>query len=181
MSRSFFCVELCFSFVDRAALHSELRTLIQVAPRVAAPDEKWRLHRRAVDLLSREVQHAERGCWEYMDDDSDSTMWNDWMRPLRERDRRPKGDEPGGWFTFGMMFQLKRHSATDHVIAALYRSIGDTTWTRNTFAHMLQAIPRISFGSVARDTMYLMPRDDNKGWTDAELGLEHMKYLRVIS
>jgi hypothetical protein len=178
--RSFFSVELCFSFTHATALHGKLRTIIdRLGPQVHA-QEKWQSHRDVADLLLANIQHANFGCWEYMDDDSDNNMWNDWLLPMTDRSRQPTGDEPGGWFTITMMMQCRKGTSTDATAARAFRTVGDQLWNRGSFAAMLQTIPGISFGGVVCDALYLMPRDTTYGFTDNELTSARMQYLRPL-
>ena len=180
VSRSFFSVELCFSLTDSFALHREAQRVLKRTPDTVLPSAKWANHRQVADLMLAAIKDARRGCWEYMDDDSDDAMWNDWLLPLTDRSRQPKGDEEGPWFTITLMMQAKRNAQTDRILKSAFDAAGDNLWTKGTFATMLQAIPAISFASVVKDSLYLMPRDTNKGFTDAELKLERMQYLRVL-
>ncbi len=178
--RSFFSVELCFSFARSMRVHDEVRRVLARTADDVPPGAKWANHRAVADVLLASIEDASRGCWEYFDDDSADVMWNDWLLPMNDRSRQPKGETAGGWFTMTMMLQAKRYSPTDQALARAFRGAGDALWTKGTFATMLQAIPSISFANVVRDALYLMPRDTTKGFTDEELDLERMKYLRVL-
>jgi hypothetical protein len=178
--RSFFSVELCFPFTTAAALHTEVRKLLQEAPAEAHADLKWRNHRQIADLLLQHISSAVRGCWEYMDDDGEDRMWDDWLLPLTDRTRQPAGHEAGGYFTVTMMMQCCQGTRSDRVARTAFKAAGDQLWTSGTFASMLESIPAISFGGVIKDALYLMPRDHNAGFTDDELKLERMKYLRLL-
>ncbi len=144
------------------------------------PSAKWANHRQIADLMLNAIPDAARGCWEYMDDDSDDVMWDDWLLPLTDRSRQPKGEQEGPWFTITLMIQAQSHVHTDRILKNAFAGAGDALWTKGTFATMLQAIPAISFGSVVKDALYLMPRATDMGFTDAELNSERMKYLRPL-
>jgi len=178
--RSFFSVELCFNFAESKRVHDEVRRVLARTSDEVSPAAKWTNHRAVADVLLGCIDQAARGCWEYMDDDSGDVMWDDWLLPLTDRSRQPKGDEAGGWFTMTMMMQARRGTPTDRVLASAFSGVGDELWTRGTFAQMLQTIPAVSFSNVVRDALYLMPRDSTCGFTDAELATERMKYLRVL-
>lgn len=178
--RSFFSVELCFSLENSFGLHREAQRILARTPDTVSPAAKWANHRQLADLMLGAVSDARRGCWEYMDDDSDDVMWNDWLLPLTDRARQPKGVDEGPWFTLTLMLQAHAGSPTDRVLRLACAAAGDQLWTRGTFTAMLQSIPAVSFGSVVKDSLYLMPRDSTQGFTDAELNTERMKYLRVL-
>ncbi|HEY1101262.1 MAG TPA: hypothetical protein VGF99_20155 [Myxococcota bacterium] len=179
MARSFFSVELCFSFTDANAVHDEARRILNRTNDHVAPGAKWANHRAMADVLLQNIDKASRGCWEYMDDDSDDVMWKDWLLPMTDRSRQPQSTG-GEWFTVTMMAQAKKGSPSDDVLAHAFRGVGDELWTRGTFASMLKSIPAISFGSIVKDALYVMPRDSKHGFNDDELQLERMKYLRVL-
>jgi hypothetical protein len=178
--RSFFSVELCFAFERAHAVHDEVRRILARTGDAVSAGAKWANHRAVADVLLQNIDAASRGCWEYMDDDSSDTMWDDWLLPLTDRSRQPRGETSGGWFTMTMMLQAQRRSPSDRVLSDAFATAGDALWTRGTFASMLQSIPAIAFSSVVRDALYLMPRDSNRGFTDEELTLDRMKYLRVL-
>jgi hypothetical protein len=180
VARSFFSVELCFSFTHGQRIHDEVRRVLARTGDDVSPATKWANHRAVADVLLAGIDHASRGCWEYMDDDSSDVMWDDWLLPLNDRSRQPRGEEAGGWFTMTMMFQARRRTQTDRVFATAFENVGDQLWRRETFAEMLHTIPAISFANVVRDALYLMPRDTNCGFTDDELASERMKYLRLL-
>lgn len=178
--RSFFSVELCFSLTNSFTLHREAQRVLGRTPDTVLPSAKWANHRQIADLMLSAIPDASRGCWEYMDDDGDDAMWNDWLLPLTDRSRQPKGEQGGPWFTITLMIQARQHVHTDRLLKSAFAGAGNALWTKGTFAAMLQTIPAISFGSVVKDALYLMPRDTNMGFTDAELNSERMKYLRVL-
>jgi hypothetical protein len=180
VARSFFSTEILFSFTRSAALHGRFRDLVQTAPGALFPEQKWRLHRRAANLMLEGLAEAERGCWEYMDDDGSDEMWNEWESPLHDPSRRPGGREPGGFFTFTMMFQTKSGTLSDRSLASACRLGEGQLWSRGTFATMLQTLPALGFDSVVKDALYLMPRDATAGFTERELAADRMKYLRVL-
>ncbi len=180
LPRSFFSVELCFSFTQAMRVHDEVRRVLDRTADEAPPSLKWSNHRAIADVLLSSIDSASRGCWEYMDDDTSDVMWDDWLLPMTDRSRQPVGREAGGWFTMTMMMQAKKGTATDQVLARAFSGAGSALWTRGTFATMLQAIPAVSFSNVVRDALYLMPRDTNCGFTDEELETERMRYLRVL-
>jgi hypothetical protein len=180
VARSFFSVELCFSLTNSFGLHREAQRVLGRTPDTVSPAAKWANHRQIADLMLSTIADARRGCWEYMDDDGDDAMWDDWLLPLKDRSRQPKGEDEGPLFTITLMIQAKRFAQTDRILKGAFDDAGDNLWTKGTFAAMLQAIPAISFGSVVKDALYLMPRDTSKGFTDAELNSERMKYLRVL-
>ncbi len=180
-ARSFFSVELCFSLENSYVLHQEAQRVLKRTPETVSPAGKWANHRQVADLMLQAIQDARRGCWEYMDDDADDAMWNDWLLPLTDRSRQPQGNKEGPWFTITLMLQARRFTQTDKILKGAFSGVGDALWTRGTFAEMLQAIPAISFGAVIKDALYLMPRDAVHGFTDEELNSERMKYLRPLS
>jgi hypothetical protein len=181
VARSFFSVELCFPFSTANAVHDEARRILARTTNDVPAGKKWANHRAMSDVLLANIEYATRGCWEYMDDDSDDVMWNDWLLPMTDRSRQPQGSSAGDWFTVTMMAQAKKNSPSDEVLRHAFQMTGDQLWTRGTFAAMLKSIPAISFSSIVKDALYVMPRDSVHGFTDDELKLERMRYLRVLA
>ena len=180
VARSFFSVELCFPFATANAVHDEARRILNRTTDHVPVGGKWANHRAMADVLLQNIDAATRGCWEYMDDDSEDVMWNDWLLPMSDRGKQPKGNAEGGFFTVTMMAQAKKGSPSDEVLSRAFNMAGSELWTRGTFASMLKSIPAISFASIVKDALYVMPRDSVNGFTDEELTLERMKYLRIL-
>ncbi len=183
MSGSFFSVELCFPIGEARACHQELQAVLGKGLSQTTPRGKWLLWKSAAAIMEKHLQHATLGCWEYFDDDSADRMYDDWLEPLTNPQRRPQPtQDEARYFTFTLMMQMQRNSQTDFVLRAACAAKEPHLWARETFARILQELPKASFGVVVRDCVYMMPRDaDSYGFTNEDLRSEKMTYLRPIT
>lgn len=184
MAWSFFSIELLFPFAKNEALHTRLRDHLRAGPLSATPQEKWRHTVEASGMLGDALSSARRGCWEYFDNEEAASMYDDWMRPMVDESRQPgpaseDGDGPR-YFTFTILFRMVKGSATDVALRTACNKPEGMLWRRSTFRGILRTLGQVSFASVSRDAMYLMPRDDSYGWTDVDLKRDFMGYLRAI-
>lgn len=187
MAWSFFSVELMFPFEAHAELHLRLKNHLLIGPLKAAPQEKWRHTVDASALLLQHLATAERGCWEYFNDATAESMYDDWMGPMTDESRQPghaAEDDPNGtgprWFTFTILFRMVRGSSTDLALMEACKVPKSSLWRRATFRRILAALQKVSFASVSRDAMYLMPRDGEYAWTPQDLERDNMNYLRSL-
>ena len=97
MPHSIFAMEVCIRLPPQSTLPAELRMLVLMAPKASTYDDKFRLYRRASDLVLANLDHVAKGCWDYFDDDAraqrDYKMWVDGM--LTEEGARTMPFTPG--------------------------------------------------------------------------------------
>jgi hypothetical protein len=183
VSGSFFSLELCFPVSEARACHDELRAVLAKGLDQTTPRGKWLLWKSSMDVMQRYLPQAVLGCWEYFDDASADRMYEDWLEPMTNPQRRPQAtSDDTRYFTFTLMMQVQSSSTTDYVLKTACSASEPNLWTRATFAKILDAVRKISFGVVVRDCVYMMPRDiDGYGFTHADLRGEKMTYLRPIT
>ena len=135
VARSFFSVELCFPFARAHCVHDEVRRILARTGDEVPSAGKWSNHRAVADVLLANIDEAARGCWEYMDDDSSDTMWDDWLLPLTDRSRQPRGESAGGWFTMTMMLpgsmNMPRTSNT-RLMTTMTPQAGSGNWVKRS-------------------------------------------------
>ena len=190
MANSFFSLELCLRIESGSTLLDEMRTLIVGQRPSATLQEKWNVTQRVSSLLLGEIHHAERGCWEYFDDEAKAKeLWADWSKVVETKQgARTTASGPidpyrgmARYMTVTMAYLLVRDSPTDELLR-MTCNIGESRlWKRETFTVILSAIPQMSFASVRGDTLYMIPGDDEWGLTSDDLADPKFKYLRTIS
>jgi len=187
---SFFSLELCMRIEAGSTLLDEMRTLILAQTPTCSLNDKWQVAQRASSLLLGNLHHADRGCWEYFDEEKKAKeLWTDWSKVVETKNgarTTPSGpiDPYRGaarFMTVTMAYLLVRDSPTDEKLRMVC-NVGDARlWKRETFTAILSAIPHMSFASVRGDTLYMIPGDDEWGLTAEDLSDEKFKYLRTIT
>jgi hypothetical protein len=187
MEHSIFAIELAMPL--DIALHSSLRNLVVDHPERAGYQDKWDLYRSAATQMIAHLAHAERGCWDYFDDNARALRDYDmWVRGMttEEGARTEPSAAPDPYrgasthMTLTMAFLIVANSPTDASIAALCNVPDADLWKRETFARILSGMGAISFASVKSDVIYVIPGDDTWGLTLDDLAAAKFDYLRVI-
>ncbi|CAN5276194.1 hypothetical protein BH09MYX1_BH09MYX1_02700 [soil metagenome] len=189
MASSFFSLEICMRIDPGSTLLSDMRTLILAQRPTCTMNEKWQVAERASGLLLGNLHHADRGCWEYFDEEMRAKeLWTDWSKVVETktgaRTTKSGAIDPyrGGtrYMTVTMAYLLVRDSPTDEKLRMFYNVGEARLWKRETFTAILSAIPHVSFASVRGDTLYMIPGDDEWGLTDDDLADAKFNYLRKI-
>ena len=185
---SIFAMEVC-ARMDRAPAIGSIREIIARHPVHTTYQAKWHMYRQCVEILRANIDHIERGCWDFFDDDaralSDFEMWCRGMLAEETTRKAPsgQGDPRVGdvrYLTFTMAFLLARGSECERALARLADVPEPVLWHRATFARILHGLGVLNFASVKSDVLYLIPRDDGWGLTASDLALPKFEYLRVL-
>lgn len=185
-------MEVCIRLPPQSTLPAELRMLVLMAPRASTYDDKFRLYRRAVDLVLANLDNVAKGCWDYFDDDAraqrDYKMWVDGMLteegarklPSRQGGGDPYRAESAGYMTLTMAFLLVKGTPADRQLSARCNIPQGHLWQRWVFERLLQGVPLINFASVKSDVIYVIPGDDKWALTAQDLAEPKFNYLRPI-
>ncbi len=191
MPYSIFAMEVCIRLPPQSTLPAELRMLVTMAPRASTYDDKFRLYRRASDLVLANLDSVAKGCWDYFDDDAraqhDYKMWVDGMlteEGARTLPSRQGGDpyrtESSGYLTLTMAFLLVQGTPADRAVQSRCNIPEPQLWQRWVFERLLQGIPLINFAAVKSDVIYVIPGDDHWALTAQDLAEPKFNYLRPI-
>ena len=187
MEHSIFAIEVCSPF--DAGFHRALTELILEHPEHAGYQDKWKLYRRSAELVLGHLEHVERGCWDYFDDNSkagrDYDMWVGGMTTKEGARTEPSGQSDPyraspRYMTLTMAFLMVQNSATDLSLSSLCNIQEPDLWRRATFARILNGMGAISFASVKSDVIYVIPRDADWGLTAEDLEATKFDYLRRV-
>ena len=190
MESSFFSFELCLRIEPGSPLLAEVRALLEREPEKSSLQGKWALASGVATLLLASLPAAERGCWEYFDDEERAkSLWSDWSKVVETKSgarSSPSGpvDPYRGqprYMTVTMAFLLVRDAPTDLQLRAACNVAQSVLWQRSTFLRILEAVPSMSFASVRADTLYMIPGDGEWGLTAQDLADENFAYLRTIT
>jgi hypothetical protein len=192
MPHSIFAMEVCIRLPPQSTLPGELRMLVTMAPKASTYDDKFRLYRRASDLVLANLDNVAKGCWDYFDDDAraqrDYKMWVDGMLteegartlPSRQGGGDPYRAESAGYLTLTMAFLLVQGTPADRAIQSRCNIPEQQLWHRWVFERLLQGIPLINFAAVKSDVIYVIPGDDHWALTAQDLADPKFNYLRPI-
>lgn len=189
MRVSIFAVELAVRLDKARNLHPHLLTRTQAALPASGFQEKWDFYAGCAELLRANLPAAERGCWDFFDDDArarrDFEMWKGGMTTREGARTSPSGvtDPYRGdarFLTFTMAMLLVQGSPSERAMAAACEIPDALLWHRASFQRVLSAIGRLSFASVYSDVAYLIPRDEAWALTVDDMAHEKFEYLRPI-
>lgn len=189
MQRSIFALELCVRLVPGSPLRGRLHELVARHPEHSTYDAKWALYQALAKELRGNLEHAERGCWDFFDDDAraekDFAMWCNGMLTEEGARREPSGvpdpyrGEPR-FLTLTMALLLVQGSPSERAVRNLCHIPDGELWKRGTFARILDGLHVVNFASVIADVVYLIPGRDDFGLTHADLAEEKFAYLRGL-
>jgi hypothetical protein len=188
MRHSVFTLEVC-ARIDLGSLFDQLAPLLRNAPERLSRQAAWQRHGRAATIVLGALDKVERGCWEYFDDERTAmSMFEDWCRPLVERDlprREPSGaityrDTAPRYLALTFVYLLAYGSPSDLQLRRTCSVRNADLWGRPTFRRLLEAVRALSFASVKADAMYMVPRDHDWALTAEDLAAERFRYLRVL-
>ncbi|MCC6646872.1 MAG: hypothetical protein IT374_15020 [Polyangiaceae bacterium] len=189
MRVSILAVELAVRMDRAPRLHAHLCENTRRALPAASLQEKWDFYASCAGALRAELGAAERGCWDFFDDDArarkDFEMWKGGMTTREGAREAPSGEaDPyrGGvrYLTFTIAMLLVHGSSSERAMAAACEIPDAQLWRRASFARVLDAVRALSFASVYSDVAYLIPRDAGWALTSEDLAQEKFEYLRPI-
>ena len=189
MRHSVFTVEVCARLDLMPQLLDQLRPIVQTAPDRVTRTEAWQRHATAAEVLLGAMDVAERGCWEYFDEEATAMqMFDDWCRPVL--DAAVPRQEPSGiptyrdagprYVLFTVVYLLARDSPSDLEVRRACNVVQSELWKKHTFRRLLQAVRALSFASVKADCLYMVPRDHEWGLTQSDLAATTYDYLRPL-
>jgi hypothetical protein len=182
-----FAMELCLRLEDGDPLRDDLKELVKYHPAESAAGKKWKMLQRASELLRARLHLAEKGCWDYFDDDDrakrDYDMWCNGMITEEGARKQPSGtagEGEGRYMTFTISLLLKADTPTARDLSRVCQIPEADLWKRSTFERILRGLNVVSFAAVKSDVFYLIPGDARWGLTAEDLTAEKFEYLRDI-
>jgi hypothetical protein len=189
MDHSVFALELCFRADLAPGLVTFLRQRLKDQTPAMSRDAKWRFYRDLSAELVANLHVAERGCWDFFDDNArakrDYDMWVGGMTTREGARGQPSGGmnpyraEPR-YLTVTMSFLIHNGTPSERALAEACNVWETNLWQRATFAKLLTDIRMLSFASVRSDVVYLIPRDEGWELTPQDLTDPKFEYLRMI-
>lgn len=184
-----FAIELCLRMTPDSLLRDALADCVRLAAPRMNLHGKWQQYTRAATLLYDNVNLAERGCWDYDDDDARALEEYDWWSSEVTARQCVRAEPSGGadpyrgeprYMTFTMALLLANGSPSDTTLRRVCAIPEANYWRRATFSRLLRGLGHVSFASVKSDTLYLIPRDEGWGLTGLDLSQPKFEYLRPV-
>lgn len=189
MQVSIFAVELALRIEQARHIHEQLLQRTQAALPASSLQDKWDFYGGCARVLLGNLAAAERGCWDFFDDDArarrDFDMWRGGMTTREGARATPSGAvapyrADARYLTFTIAMLLVRGTPSERAMAAACNIPDAQLWHRASFHRVLSAIGGLSFASVHSDVAYLIPRDLDWALTVDDLAAEKFEYLRPI-
>lgn len=187
MDYTFFGVQILFRANRGDPLRGELGQIVRSMPQRMELVEKRGSYQRIRTLLHDARERFTRGYWDYISDPSKGEAeWETWCSELEKLagEPRPKQDGyrsgAGGSVLFTMAFLLVKGAAADTVAAERCDVQEQDFLRRGVFDALVATIPMFNFATVKGDAVYIVPGDDDDGFTDVDLADEGWSYLRPL-
>ncbi len=188
MLHSIFALELCLP--HEASVRQRLHQSIVTQPEIVGHHAKWCLYQEVTRTLLEMLPSAERGCWDYFNDDArarhDYNMWSQGMITEEGARTSPSGasdayrDAPR-FMTFTMAFLLEQNTACDRGVFELCNIPEANLWRRDSYERILRGLGVLNFTTVKSDVIYLIPGADDWALTPEDLQHDKFEYLRIIT
>lgn len=187
---SIVAIELCLRLEPESAMRTRLHQIVARHPVMSSLGDKWRMVSEATSILLGNLHLAEKGCWDFFDDDArakrDFEMWSNGMITREGARTAPHTRDPyrGGeplYMTFTLALLLRQGSPCERQLARQLHIPESALWQRATFAHVLRSIAAVSFASVRADVAYLIPGEEAWGLSARDLMEPKFHYLRPIA
>jgi hypothetical protein len=194
VSYSFFGIQVAFKHFHRDPLRGRLHDLMKRgggAPQSAA--DKQRFWKGFTSLLNTALPVFEYGAWDLVRGDRAQSDFNKWASEIEgsmatvSEEMGPRADEAArvgagpSYVLATMMVLVDRGSNADETLGE-WCDLPESEWlTRQTFGRLVSIFPRLNFGCVQSDAVYLVPGQDRDGFTAEELVSEECNFLQPLT
>jgi hypothetical protein len=194
MAHTFFGLQVALKNFHRDPLRNQLHALIKddTAPRVGV-QQKQRFWKRFSALLVEAAPVFELGDWDLIRESNAQDTFDEWARTI-EGGAATEPEELGAavdeahrlsgeasYLLATMMVLVDRGSNADQTLGE-WCDLPTSEWlTRQTFAHLISAFPRLNFATVQADAVYLVPGDSSDGLSYEDLRSPDYAHLKPLT
>lgn len=193
MAYSFFGIQVAFQRGQRDPLPAQLQHLLaRDATARQSHVDKVQFWKRASGLLTAAMPAYRFGDWDLVRGSKAQDEFNEWSseieaslssldesRPKLEERNRPEG--PPTHLLATMMVLVDRGSNADNTLGE-WCDVPESQWlTCATFARLISIFPRLNFGNVQADAIYIVPGTDREGLSADELTSEDYHQLSPLT
>ncbi len=174
----------------RARLHEVLAS----SPAEQSIADKRIFYKRYTGLLLEQMPHFEMGFWDYIprpqEAEQEFDKWCSEIEGSMATEREETGETHDevtrlesrkDYIVTTMVFLLQRGGNADITVAERADIPEHQCNLRSTYAHLLETIPMMSFASVRADAVYLVPGNDDDGFSLDDLHGGGWEYLTPLS
>jgi hypothetical protein len=196
-SRLFFGAQFVVATLSDTQTPRRARELLAEFPAVRTPEEKHEFYKRLCALLADQIQHLEYGYWDYLTDTTEATQefWQ-WLQDLQDNiatdDRAMNTGDFAAleterintdryYLVVTMCFLLEDAPELAGVFATLDAIEEKNYWTHEGFLQLLAAVLHVDFRFCERDAVYVMPGNDDDGFSWEDVHGAGWEYLNPIA
>ncbi|MCU0424919.1 MAG: hypothetical protein MUF71_04760 [Candidatus Kapabacteria bacterium] len=195
----FFGVQIVFLTLSGDDTGNRLRHLIAEASAydnaTEKPSEKLALYKQIITILLEQKPHWEYGYWDYItesDEASNEAEFDSWVSEITasmateheelgtSNDEAFRMSSDKYYITVTMAFLLE-YPPLERTRTLLDNIPEDEYWTHAGFAELCEAIRRIDFEYALRDAVFVMPGNDDDGFSWEDLHGAGWDYLKPLS
>lgn len=194
----FFGVQIVILTLSSDDSGNRLRRLIAKASEndtEEKPAEKLALYKQIIAILLENKPHWEYGYWDYITDNdeaSNETEFDSWVSEITasmateseelgtSNDEAFRISSDKHYVVVTMAFLLE-YEQLERTRTLLDNIPEDEYWTHAGFAELCEAIRRINFEYALRDAVFVMPGNDDDGFSWEDLHSAGWDYLKPLS
>jgi Protein of unknown function (DUF1517) len=191
----FFGAQFVMATLSDDAVPRRLRKLIAEAAVHTRPQEKFSFYKRLSAVLLEQQPFWEYGYWDYRADNAQAEF-EQWTAELRAT-MATETDELGAsaddmdtvhrissekyYVVVTVCFVLDDVSALAAMSSVLDSIPEDSYWSRSAFSQLLEALVRIDFEYCSHDAVFIIPGNNDDGFSWEDLHGAGWEYLKPIS
>lgn len=195
----FFGVQFVIATLESDTTGNRLRKIIADASlrhnEVEKPQDKSALYRQVISILLENKPYWEYGYWDYLtesDEESNEAEFESWISEI-SASMATEGEELGasvdevhrlsadkGYIVVTMAFLLE-YAPLESVRNLLDNIPEDEYWTNAGFTELCEALRRVNFEYALRDAVFVMPGNDDDGFSWEDLHGAGWDYLKPLS
>jgi hypothetical protein len=196
-TRFFLGVQIAITTLSDEATPRALQSLMRRAATLAHPHEKRAFYKSLAAQIMEQQAFWEYGFWSYiLDTDDACTEFEQWIAEL-SANMATESDELASDTTATTRINTEKYyvvltvcfllecaptiEPVEHILEELADTDEADVFTRSGFARLLDAIARIDFQYCERDAVFVMPGNDEDGFSWEDLHGAGWEYLRPIT
>lgn len=194
----FFGMQLVIATLSTDDTGNRLRRLLAEAARTndaEKPTEKRALYKQIIAIVLENKPYWEYGYWDYLIEDNNTSTedeFDTWVSEI-SASMATEGEELGagvdeahrlsadkGYIVVSMAFLLE-YAPHESVRRLIEDMPEDEYWTVAGFTELCEALRRIDFEYALRDAVFIMPGNDDDGFSWEDLHGAGWEYLKPLS
>ncbi|MDX2129987.1 MAG: hypothetical protein SFU91_13220 [Chloroherpetonaceae bacterium] len=188
----FFGVQVVFNAFGIEGLRKDLHHILAESEKDELPEEKKRFYKKFISKLLEAKPYFEYGYWDYLPEEDDAEAeFQDWTTGIEanlateEEELGEKADELSRfsshqyYVVVSLCFLLEVTPELDRFLTEIDIKEQDL-FRRDTFAAILHAINYIDFEFAVADAVYIVPGNEEDGFSQDDILSEGWQYLKPV-